>query len=921
MFHLKLQNKIKEFLGESFVPSAQMKAFLQSVSDSYHQEEVNGSSKAEMPNLENSADDSGKHLPAPDKHREEELLKILEEKRQEASIPLENPAPVYRTTLAGEIIFQNKAAAKLNCFKVGDKQYSPSEFFRFYSEKISNQIGKFEVIANDCEYLFNYKLIEEVGKINFYGVDITDYNTLKKKAEDNFYRLNNFLESTEETYYIIYDQHTERNFFTSRWEKIFGFSPLKSDNILLKRRKNIHKDYLSAYDNALDLLSTSGKSNLLYASKNPKTKEVFWLDESVSRYYDEQLGETITRGRIKNITNEYVFSIKIKESEERFKMMMEAVPVMVWVSDKNNKVTYQNAACRAFFCEYPENNPPQELNHQLFHPPDVNGAYLLRNKKIRERQIIELECSLQDCKGIYHDFLEKATPRFWENKEFAGYIGTYFDITKDKKYQQELLNEKEKLDRISTHSPDLIFLINAKGIIEYVSPSVSYILGYDPSFLENKRIEDFVVEECRSKPGEIYSPKRGKHKSSTIEYRMQKKNGETIWVESATTVMNASTKEEIKILMHNRDISLIKQAELVLKESEQKYRGLFENMQLGVMEVDLNEDIVWMNEAFEKMSGYSLRNAKGKNAIDLFMIDDVEKEKMYEVSKVRQEKKLSTYETSLKRKDGKMLDLVISGAPIIDLSGKNRGSVGIHWDVSDIRAMERTIAEEALTRQHEIMEASLNAEEKQKELLGHELHDSVGQILTYTSLYLQMAADDATEKNNEVFKKAQQKIIEALNEVRRISRSLTPPALVDLGLKEALVEFLNQYSELKKPVFTFIASERIFAGLAYEAQIMIYRVIQELSNNTIKHAKASTVNVLFSRTKSALVLHYSDDGIGFEEKNLKKGVGLKSIKSRVSYYKGTLSIHSSNQNGTTFIIKLPLQKIIPHAKKNHNHHS
>jgi signal transduction histidine kinase len=153
---------------------------------------------------------------------------------------------------------------------------------------------------------------------------------------------------------------------------------------------------------------------------------------------------------------------------------------------------------------------------------------------------------------------------------------------------------------------------------------------------------------------------------------------------------------------------------------------------------------------------------------------------MRQILKLRKEQKESNYETKITRKDGIPIEIVISGAPIVDRNKNVTGSIGLHWDISKMKAMERQIAEEALNRQKEILEVRVTEEERQKEKLGHELHDSVGQMLTYTSLYLQVIANSSNPDQFSI-NKAQQKIQDTLNEVRRISRSLAPLHCMNLA--------------------------------------------------------------------------------------------------------------------------------------------
>ena len=155
-------------------------------------------------------------------------------------------------------------------------------------------------------------------------------------------------------------------------------------------------------------------------------------------------------------------------------------------------------------------------------------------------------------------------------------------------------------------------------------------------------------------------------------------------------------------------------AEIALTEREQKYRSIFENMNLGVMEVDLNEKIVWVNDSFESMTGYSLKYLKGKKAVDLFLTDTPAKKLMDNIKHKRMNRNESIYEIKMRKNKGALIDVVISGSPVLDFFGNVKGSVGIHWDVTELRKIERMLEEEKTSRQNEIMKATLEGEERQK---------------------------------------------------------------------------------------------------------------------------------------------------------------------------------------------------------------
>ena len=908
MYHKHLERQIRKYLGDSGIEDERMKQLLLAVSNSYtnferdkelsehafsvneqEYQSVNTKLKLLTEDLENKV-----------KIRTNELEDL-------AQFPMENPNPIFRVDFEGKILFLNPVAKEIKNVEYEGIKYTIRQFFAS-NIKYARDSGSFDVNVNNKQFIFFYKKISGKNYINFYGADVTEKNTLRVKALENFNRLRNFLESTEDAYYIVYDKYKEKNFITNRWKDIFGFNQLTTKNLFVEKSKCIISETNHKHTSRIKNLKIGDQVSIRYQIKNKTTGELFWLSEVINKHYDLVLDDVVVSGRITDVTKEQQYAMQIQESEERFRNLIDAVPVMVWVSDEKNKVIYSNQASKKFLGFEVEKIKNSRDYIQKIHPEDRKKVMECWNGNISKQRSFSSEYRVKDSRNKYHNILENGVPRVYADGKFAGYIGAFFDLTSEKSFQQKLLIENQKLDLLTKNSPDIILLTDVNGLIEYVSPTAQRILGFTEKEMLNKSINRFICKECKTYLEKFDWLKKINQKNERkFEFRMMKKNGELLWIESLLSPV--MTGNEMKILMHNRDIQSIKAAEMVLKENEQKYRGLFENMELGIMEVDLEEKIVWVNESFEKLTGYSLKYLKGKNALKLFLPDEGAKKIMYSVGTTRKQRNDSIYEIKIKKAKGELLDVVISGSPIIDLNGNVKGSVGIHWNVTEIRKLERMVEEEKLSRQKDIMKATLSAEEQQREILGNELHDGVGHILTYTSLFLQMAA--SSEKlSPELFEKAHVKVEQALNEVRRISRSLVPPALIDLGLKEAIIELFNQYADMKGMTFDIVTKNHDLSGIDMNAQRNIYRVIQELLNNTIKHAAASDVKLTLKRTTQKLTIHFYNNGRVFNPDKVKKGIGLKSIMNRAYFYNGVVNIQSTKTKGTNFIIELPLKNII-----------
>ena len=376
-------------------------------------------------------------------------------------------------------------------------------------------------------------------------------------------------------------------------------------------------------------------------------------------------------------------------------------------------------------------------------------------------------------------------------------------------------------------------------------------------------------------------------------------------IENAVLVI-ALKMEHTAFKVVYQNITERKRAYDALKASEQKYRTLFENLTMGIMEVDNDEKVVFMNKTLEQIVGYRFEEVRGKTASSIFMKDDEQPRHLEEVTEMRKQGRESVYEVILTRKDGTEAQVVISDAPTFDIDGSIKGSIGIHWDVTEIRKTQQDLLNERITREQQLLETKLQAEEEQRSQIGRDLHDGVGQMLAYMQLYIGLLKTNQQFGEKEIAE-LEKTVDKTLQQVRTLSRSLAPPSIRDLGLKDAIVELVESYSILERPKFHLrIQPGNTFNEMIMEQKIMVYRVLQELISNTFKYADADNVRIKFSFVECDVLFEYEDDGKGFDISNVKKGVGLESIRSRVEFYKGTVKYATSPGKGMIAVIMMPV---------------
>ena len=200
----------------------------------------------------------------------------------------------------------------------------------------------------------------------------------------------------------------------------------------------------------------------------------------------------------------------------------------------------------------------------------------------------------------------------------------------------------------------------------------------------------------------------------------------------------------------------------------------------------------------------------------------------------------------------------------------------------------------------------VEGQENERKRIASAIHDSLGVLLSTSKMHITAIKDDNPE-NRALIEKATKFLDEANTEMRKISHNMMPGALSKLGLCEALedlFETLDETEGIDARMEVLGPKER----LPENQEIMIYRVVQEMVNNTLKHSKADRIDLTLVIHPDELDLSYSDNGKGFdaEEVKAKKTMGIQSIRSRVKFLDGIIKIDSSPGKGVVYRISVPV---------------
>ncbi len=223
---------------------------------------------------------------------------------------------------------------------------------------------------------------------------------------------------------------------------------------------------------------------------------------------------------------------------------------------------------------------------------------------------------------------------------------------------------------------------------------------------------------------------------------------------------------------------------------------------------------------------------------------------------------------------------------------------------------DKIIAEQKILKLEEekkflAAKALVEGQEEERKRIANDLHDGLGVLLSAAKMQFS-SIHDTNPANTPIIERASQLLEQASSDVRKISYNMMPGLLTKLGLYEAvedLFDNINDKGNLKAQLEIADNLRR----LPENQEIMLYRIIQEMVNNTIRHAGAKNIRLQIMAVDDNLNINYSDDGKGFDAEKTpeSKSIGLNSIKSRVNFLNGNLTMDSKPDEGVKYFIRIP----------------
>jgi PAS domain S-box-containing protein len=359
------------------------------------------------------------------------------------------------------------------------------------------------------------------------------------------------------------------------------------------------------------------------------------------------------------------------------------------------------------------------------------------------------------------------------------------------------------------------------------------------------------------------------------------------------------------VVLNIRDVHEKVEAEQRLQLSEINYRLLFEGNPQPMWIVNKTSyAFIEVNRAALNLYGYSQEEFASMTLYDIRQGSDVKKLVQWQEdhpATIGDVYDAGEWKHRRKGGDEMIVEIMVS---IISYHGEEVMLVLIN-NVTEKKKLEKKLLEEKINRQKQITAASIRMQEKERELIGRELHDNVNQILAAAKLHIEHACSEEELQKN-ILSQGKEYITMAMSEIRKLSKALVPPSIGDIGLIASINDLVESFSVIENMQLNvnIDIDETLLNGVQ---KLTIYRVVQEQISNIIKYANASQVAIYLALNGNTVSLMIADNGIGFDKNAKKKGIGINNIKARVKALDGKTTIDTEPGCGCRLNICFPLQ--------------
>ena len=439
-------------------------------------------------------------------------------------------------------------------------------------------------------------------------------------------------------------------------------------------------------------------------------------------------------------------------------------------------------------------------------------------------------------------------------------------------------------------SPIGIAIETLEGQPLFVNPALCSMLGFSEKEMRNKHCVDFSPPEDAEKDWALFQQLRaGSINQYQLEKRYSRSDGSLFWGRLSLSLLNSRPSPLVIAMVE--DVTAKKAAE----EIQSRQAAIVESSDDAIVSKTLEGIILSWNPGAQQIYGYTASEVVGK-PISIIVPSELLDEQKNIHLRLKAGERIEHYETVRVTKSGKTINVSMRLWPVKDASGVMVGSCAIVRDITEHKVAERTLEE--LTRK------LIQAQEQERARIGRELHDDINQRLSMLALELEEIQSHPFEIQTRT-QQIRRQIAEISTDLQALSHELHASKLEYLGVVAGMKGWCRELGERQKVEIGF--SQKVSTPLPLEMGLPLFRVLQEAVHNAVKHSGTRQIEVQLHEDSDEIHLIVSDSGKGFDVDAAARGqgLGLTSMRERVSLVNGSIRIDSTLTRGTRIHVRVP----------------
>ena len=491
----------------------------------------------------------------------------------------------------------------------------------------------------------------------------------------------------------------------------------------------------------------------------------------------------------------------------------------------------------------------------------------------------------------------------------AGRQGVIFDVTSHVDTMNALRLADSRWRALVERLPAVTYIDGLDYEPSYASPQIEDLTGMTPEeWLE--RWEEALHPDDRERIIGTYYRHAREGRPLEAEFRIVRPDGKISWVMDRAAPVPSSDGRRTLLQGVMFDITAQKEAEEAERESERRFRGMLETVQLAAVITEIDGTITFCNDHFIALSGYARDELIGRTWLEVFVTPSELTTRVF-FHELAEGRVIPHDVATMRTRSGEVRTISWSSTPLRDARGRVVSAASIGEDVTDRLRTEQALRESE-ERRRLVMAEMLRTAEEERTRIATELHDDTIQVMTATLLSLDrmtMAIERGDpERVGDALATARATLAAAVERTRRLMFELRPPVLESQGLDPAL----RDLAATAAAEAGFEASTEISVARYSEAtETLTYRTVQEAISNTRKHARATSLRLVLAERDGQLQGEVADDGCGFDvrqaldRRTRRMHMGLDTMIERVRMAGGEIAVESSQGAGTTVTFRIP----------------